>query len=607
MSPRHLLRAALSPPDPPDLTGETLGRYEMRRKLGQGGMGMVYEAYDPLLKRVVALKILTQELDARARLLQEAQITAGLKHEHIVRVYEVGEHDGIAYFTMDHIDGGRLVTPAVDVRAAAAVMREVARAVGHANSHGILHRDLKPQNILIDGAGQPFVTDFGIASRHGPGAGAALVAGGTPMYVAPEVRSGEPSATSIAADVWGLGAILYALLPGLPPVEGMTAPAPGPEVGGQPPPRVPRDLAAICLHCLETDPAARYGTATEVAADLDRYLAGQETAARPWPPAERARRFAGRHPLAAALGALLILAAAYVVVTALLLARAQQIALHAADFAARSAANLTAERVERLAALVESGGREPQVARALGSAPDRDPTAVCTELYARHRAHPFESWWLFDQDGVMRGRWPMALRDNRGKSYAFRDYFQGAARLAQERRPGVHVSRAFRSEDDHSHTVALAVPIHDADGRWVGVLAVSLPTGSAFGAVPLEDGGGDQLTAAVIAPRDRERADGEGEPHEPIFILHPTLGRGQALPAPTGGGPDTRSLMHVAPVRGTPFSVLVRFAYDGSIATRLGRLEILIAWLPAVTALALAAALLRRARRRAARARPVGR
>lgn len=604
MSAPYLLRAALSRPEPPDLVGESLGRYQIKRVLGHGGMGVVYEAFDPLLRGTVALKILIEDLDARAKLLKEAQITAGLEHKNIVRVYEVGEQDGIDFFTMKLIDGGSLVTPAPSVRRAAEVARDVARAVGFANSRGILHRDLKPQNILIDAGGEPFVTDFGIAARQGPAAGSTIVVGGTPMYMAPEVWSGDPSAASTAADVWGLGAILYELLAGHAPFQATTVETLERQVAEEAPPPlvgVPRDLVAVCLHCLEKDPARRYATATELASDLDRYLADEEVSVRPRSPVIRALRLATRHPLVAALGALLLFAGAYTVITALLLARAQQTALHAADFAARSAANLTAEHIERLTALVATAALDPRIAPAVKSATNEEATEACAALSTHYTAHPFEGWWLFDRSGIMRGRWPVSLNDNRGKSYAFRDYFQGAKKLAEAQRREVYVSRAFRSESDDSHEVALAVPVYDADGRWIAVLAASLPTGSAFGAVPLEDGGGgDRLTATLIAPRDRERSDSELD-HEPIFILHPALGHGKALTAPTGAGSGSTALMHIAPVRGTPFSVLVRFAYDDSLATRLGRIEILIAWMPVAALLALVWSLFRWRRAKAAR------
>jgi eukaryotic-like serine/threonine-protein kinase len=175
-----LLAAAMAPPEAPELTGVKFGPYVLGRLLGEGGMGVVYEAVDTRFGRTVALKMLIAELDATARPVREAQLAASLEHEHIVPVYEVGEHDGIGYFTMKRVEGGPLATPAPSARRAAELAREMALAVEFAHRHGILHRDLKPASVLVDRAGRAFVTDFGLAARQGPATETAPAPGGTP-------------------------------------------------------------------------------------------------------------------------------------------------------------------------------------------------------------------------------------------------------------------------------------------------------------------------------------------------------------------------------------------------------------------------------------------
>jgi hypothetical protein len=274
------------------------------------------------LKMILAGQLATPAEVQRFR--REAENAAGLEHPHIVPIYEVGEADGQHFFSMKLIEGGSLnqglARFANDPRAAARLMAGVARAVHHAHQRGILHRDLKPGNILLDNDGQPHVTDFGLAKRLAGGAGqtqsGAVV--GTPGYMAPEQAAGQGKRLTTAADVYGLGAVLYELLTGRPPFRAGTAletlmqvlheePAPPARVR----PGVPRDLETICLKCLRKDPAERYGSAEEVANELGRFLAGEPVLARRAAAWERAARWVRRHPSGAALvavGAVAVLA-----------------------------------------------------------------------------------------------------------------------------------------------------------------------------------------------------------------------------------------------------------------------------------------------------------
>jgi WD40 repeat protein len=303
------------------------GDYELRRVLGRGGMGVVYQAKQLSLNRPVALKMLRAGdlagADELRRFQVEAEAVATLDDPHIVPVYEVGEHHGRRYLSMKLIPGGslagRLADYAAEPRVAARLMAVVARAVHHAHQRGILHRDLKPANILLDEQGQPHVTDFGLAKRVEAGDDLTLSGAimGTPGYMAPEQASGRRSAITTAADVYGLGAILYAMLTGRPPFQADSVLETLDQVRDRPPEppsqlnrRVGRDLETICLKCLEKDPRRRYDSAAAVAADLERYLAGEPILARRTGLVERAAKWARRRPAIASLLGLISLVAA---------------------------------------------------------------------------------------------------------------------------------------------------------------------------------------------------------------------------------------------------------------------------------------------------------
>jgi serine/threonine-protein kinase len=273
------------------------GDYELLAELGRGGMGVVYQARQVSLDRMVALKMLLRggmaTEDDIARFRAEAEAVARIDHPNIVPIYEVGELDGQPYFSMKFVAGttlaARLVDGPLSAREAAAVLAPICRAVHFAHQQGVLHRDLKPSNILIDLEGRPHVTDFGLAKRIAADATltntGAIV--GTPSYMAPEQAAGNRGEIGPASDVYSLGTILYAMLTGHPPFQAASPVDTVLLVLEQDPlpPRLvnaaaDRDLEMIALMALQKPPELRYRSAAAMAEDLEAYLAGEPIAAR---------------------------------------------------------------------------------------------------------------------------------------------------------------------------------------------------------------------------------------------------------------------------------------------------------------------------------------
>jgi TolB-like protein/Flp pilus assembly protein TadD/tRNA A-37 threonylcarbamoyl transferase component Bud32 len=301
-----------------------LGNYQILEEIGRGGMGVIYRARQRHSRRIVALKrILSYHADSQETLIRfrrEAQAAANLDHPNILPIYEVGEsHEGLPFFSMKFAGGGSLLEAASalrsDPRRAVALTAKVARALQYAHGQGILHRDLKPGNILLDGSGEPLVSDFGLAKWLEPTGHLTRTPTvfGTPGYIAPEQVNGSAGNLTPAADVYSLGAVLFDLLTGRPPFMGEHALKTIQQATEKPAPKLrtvapalDRDLETICAKCLERDPSARYRSAGELADDLERWLHGRSIVARPVSPPVTLWRWMRRNPIVAGMSALLL-------------------------------------------------------------------------------------------------------------------------------------------------------------------------------------------------------------------------------------------------------------------------------------------------------------
>jgi len=336
-SPQHscgacLLETGLGPVEPERETNVDLasspmlmdfGDYELLEQIGRGGQGVVFRARQKSLNRIVALKVIglghwaTEAHLKRFRL--EAEAAASLEHPGIVPIHEVGERDGSCYFSMKFVEGGQLDEVVrrkpMSIRQAAELIGKVARIVHYAHEHRILHRDIKPGNILLDAKREPHLTDFGLARlvESESTVTRTMEVLGTPSYMAPEQAVGNNAAVSGVTDVYGLGAVLYQLLTGQPPFAGGTTYETIKLLLDTEPrqprllnPKVDRDLSTICLKCLEKDPKRRYSSALALAEDLERCLRHEPIQARRTGFFTRSRKWVRRNPSIAVMAAMLL-------------------------------------------------------------------------------------------------------------------------------------------------------------------------------------------------------------------------------------------------------------------------------------------------------------
>jgi WD40 repeat protein len=383
--------------------------YEVLGELGRGGMGVVYQARQKGLNRLVALKMILGGAHAGgqdlARFRAEAEAVAKLQHPNIVQIHEVGEVDGLPFFSLEYVDGGALDkringTPQ-PARQSAELIETLARAVHYAHERGIVHRDLKPANILLPRAdkdtegGWPAcssakITDFGLAKRldsqAGQTASGAIV--GTPSYMAPEQAGGQKQQVGPAADVYALGAILYELLTGRPPFRAETpldtvlqvlTDEPVPPTRLQP--KVPRDLETIALKCLRKEIGQRYASAGELADDLRRFLNDEPIRARPLGVIARSWRWCRRRPVVAGLSAAVVLLVLLVASAAPLVAVKQASLRHQAEQKQQEA-----ERAQ------EEAEHKRQVAVEARAELTQQKDQAVRELYARTTALAYQEW-----------------------------------------------------------------------------------------------------------------------------------------------------------------------------------------------------------------------
>ncbi len=319
-------RPADTRPDLPELpAARQCGNYELLREIARGGMGVVFEARDTKLQRMVALKmILDHNLASREavrRFYAEAEMAAGLNHPGIVPIHDIGSHAGHHYYAMALVDGlplsDHLRQRRFGMEEAARIVMELAKAVAYAHEQGVVHRDLKPGNVLLSRGGLPQITDFGLAKRTDSTEGLTMAGQvlGTPGYMAPEQAAGQVDQSGPAVDIYALGAILYHLITGHAPfrtaMEALVCvleqdPVPPRAMNRQ----VPRDLNVICMKCLNKSPSDRYGSAQALADDLQRFLDGDMIQAKPASLRRRALRWARHRPRLTAV--LLTMAAFYI-------------------------------------------------------------------------------------------------------------------------------------------------------------------------------------------------------------------------------------------------------------------------------------------------------
>jgi WD40 repeat protein/predicted Ser/Thr protein kinase len=404
----------------------SFGDFELLEEVGRGGMGVVYRARQRSLNRIVAVKMILAghfagEKDVR-RFRAEAQAAAKLRHPNIVTVFEVGEHEGQPYFSMEFLEG-RPLSEAVRAqpwraRRAAACLRTIASAMHYAHSQGLVHRDLKPANILLDAADVPRITDFGLAKQLSSDSNLTLTGQtlGSPSYMSPEQATGQSALVGALSDVYSLGAILYHIITGRPPFQGESLQSVLLQVQNAEPvsprllnPGVPRDLETICLKCLEKEPARRYASAEELAKELDHFLADEPIRARPVSAPERLWRWCRKRPAVAGLSAALLLVLVAVAIgssrAAWRIATARDEAMSERDRAERSLVEVELQRAEDLLAAGDSSSAIALLARMSRGNPTNPVVASWLVSALRHR-----QFVLPAAPAISHGRGPVQAR-----------------------------------------------------------------------------------------------------------------------------------------------------------------------------------------------------
>ena len=520
---------AVAPSTSPPLS--RLGDYLLLERLGRGGEGTVYRAKHRVNDHEVALKMVTSatanDLGADLRLRDEARAIAGLRHPHIVRIHFSGEDQGIWYYTMELMEGGGLEDQIdqykKNPKEAAELVRKIAQGIHHAHTRGILHLDLKPANVLLDLDGIPHVSDFGLAVRiqaraeasHGsstfsitnsaelptnPGPGVLNMTRpqirGTAPYMSPEMAAGRLAAVTTSADIYGLGAILYTLITGRPPIVGRSMsdtlfrviherPIPPRSLNK----RVERELQAVCLKCLRKDPAKRYGSADALANDLGRFLRGEPTLAGEPNAPRRVWFWLKRNPWGTAAAALTILVLWLAGVVGSL-GELRDANRREAERVAREA-SIQIKMIERA---VRDLAEEPALSEAFNSGKDGSPlqrkelsdvlaraTEKCNRWFDFAGGNPVLNFFILNNKEAVR----LADSINTSRSvymnFPLRDYFKHFENRpeANDDRDEVYVSRSFRSTSDGYYKIAAASRIWEGTLR-VGLIVATLTIGNSL-------------------------------------------------------------------------------------------------------------------------------
>jgi len=516
-----------------------IGSYELvDPPLDRGGTGLVFIAHNQLSEGLVALKI------ARPELLESADMIAafrnGLRIQQalrelpgIVSTYELGtSDDGRPYSVMPLLGGGTLAAP--DNRArysdpsrAIELVIDLARAVHSAHQRGVLHCDLKPQNVLFDDAGAPFVSDFGFARllESAPFTRGASLHGGTPGWMSPEQARGD--ALTTATDVFSLGVLLYWLLSYELPFgdgddfEQRVQHEPHRPLAASYRGRFRWELEQICDRALHKAPEQRYPSAFALAQDLERAIQGKPIEAELRRPMRRSWKWMLRHKLATAAALeLCVLVACLPLIPLSVVGEVKGTIRAQLAFAAQTQAGAVIGELRALAERLEQLAREPEIAALIEHADPYAPPRALTE-------RGFDGLSVFSATGTLRARWPRPWTRHPSLDFPFRDYFQGQLAIAKRAAHEVYVARSFYSTGDEEPMLGMSTPLYEGQ-RPIGALIGRTRARATFGAMHMSCGERGSCTTALLGPRDRDSA-AQAMPDAIYMLAAPGLGEGQAL------------------------------------------------------------------------------